>query len=99
MARKGLRQRALAGETVVGAMIFEFFTPGLPQILQNAGCEFVLYDMEHTGATFETIRRMFIKVAVRVEELKGKIKLAFPASYPQAAMLAVMTGAITTRGP
>ena len=51
------------------------------------------------GATFETIRRMFVKIAVRVEELKGKIKLAFPASYPQAAMLAAMTGAITTRGP
>ena len=51
------------------------------------------------GATFETIRRTFVKVAVRVEELKGRIKLAFPASYPQAAMLATMTGAITTRGP
>lgn len=42
---------------------------------------------------------MFVKVAVRVEELKGRIKLAFPASYPQAAMLAMMTGAITTGGP
>ncbi|MEZ5850289.1 MAG: IS1380 family transposase [Hyphomicrobiaceae bacterium] len=51
------------------------------------------------GATFETIRRVFVKVAVRVQELKGKIKLAFPASYPQAAMLAMMTGAITTGGP
>lgn len=51
------------------------------------------------GATFETILRMFVKVAVRVEELKGKIKLAFPASYPQAAMLAAMTGTITARGP
>jgi Transposase DDE domain group 1 len=51
------------------------------------------------GATFETIRRTFVKVAVRVEELKGKIKLAFPASYPEAAMLAAMTGAITKRGP
>jgi hypothetical protein len=51
------------------------------------------------GATFETIRRVFVKVAVRVEELKGKIKLAFPASHPQAAMLAIMTGAITTGGP
>ena len=51
------------------------------------------------GATFETIRRTFVKIAVRVEELKGKIKLAFPASYPQAAMLVAMTGAITTRGP
>jgi Transposase DDE domain group 1 len=51
------------------------------------------------GATFETIRRTFVKIAVRVEELKGKIKLAFPASYPHAAMLAAMAGAITTRGP
>ncbi len=51
------------------------------------------------GATFETIGRTFVKVAVRVEELKGKIKLAFPASYPEAAMLAAMTGAITKRGP
>jgi hypothetical protein len=51
------------------------------------------------GATFETIRRMFVKVAVRVQELKGKIKLAFPASYPPAAMLAAMTGTITTRAP
>ena len=51
------------------------------------------------GATFETIRRAFVKVAVRVEELNGRIKLAFPASYPQAAMLVAMTGTITTRGP
>lgn len=51
------------------------------------------------GATFETIRRVFVKIAVRVEEMKGRIKLAFPASYPQAAMLTVMVGAITARGP
>jgi len=51
------------------------------------------------GATFETIRRTFVKIAVRVAELKGRVKLAFPASYPQAAMLAAMMGAITTRGP
>jgi hypothetical protein len=51
------------------------------------------------GATFETVRRMFVKVAVRVEELKGRIRLAFPASFPQAAMLIAMTGAITTRAP
>lgn len=39
------------------------------------------------GATFETIRRSFIKIAVRVEELKSRIKLAFPASYPFSADL------------
>lgn len=51
-----LRQRAMAGEPVLGAMIFEFFSPGLPQILSNAGCEYVLYDMEHTGIGFETLK-------------------------------------------
>jgi len=51
------------------------------------------------GATLETIRRTFVKIAVRVEELKGKINLAFPATYPHQAMLAAITGAITTRGP
>ena len=30
------------------------------------------------GATFELIRRTFVKVAVRVEQLNGRIKLAFP---------------------
>jgi hypothetical protein len=40
-----------------------------------------------------------VKIAVRVEELKGKIRLVFPLTYPQTAMLAAMTGVITTRGP
>lgn len=51
------------------------------------------------GATFETIRRCFVKVAVRVEEMKTRIKLALPASYPHRAMLIALTGAITASGP
>ena len=46
------------------------------------------------GATLETVRRTFVKIAVRVEELKSKIKLAFPAAYPHQAMLATITGTI-----
>lgn len=45
-----------AGGRAYGAMIFEFFSPGLPQICRNAGAEFVLYDMEHTGLSFETLK-------------------------------------------
>lgn len=51
------------------------------------------------GATFETIRRAFVKIAVRVEQLKSRIKLAFPASYSHAATLIALTGAITAQGP
>src|SRR6266545_286990 len=45
-----------AGGRAYGAMVFEFFSPGLPQICSNAGAEFVLYDMEHTGLGFETLK-------------------------------------------
>ena len=45
-----------AGGRAYGAMVFEFFSPGMPQICRNAGAEFVLYDMEHTGLSFETLK-------------------------------------------
>lgn len=51
-----LKPRMLAGGTAFGTMAFEFFTPGLPQICAEAGAEFLLYDMEHSGVGFETIK-------------------------------------------
>src|SRR5262249_54234307 len=33
-------------------------------------------------ATFETIRCTFLKIAVRIQELKTRIKMALPSSYP-----------------
>ena len=45
-----------AGRRSGGAMAFEFFAPGLPQLCVNAGAEFLLLDMEHTGATLETLK-------------------------------------------
>lgn len=56
MARKSIRQRAVSGEQVLGAMIFEFFSPGVAQVLAHAGCEYVIYDMEHTGTSLETVK-------------------------------------------
>ena len=51
------------------------------------------------GATFETIRRAFIKIAVRVEEMKTRIKLSLPANAPNKVAFIALTGAITTAGP
>jgi hypothetical protein len=51
------------------------------------------------GATFESIRRAFVKVAVRVEELKTRIKLSLPASYPFARELAAITGCLIVEVP
>jgi 2-keto-3-deoxy-L-rhamnonate aldolase RhmA len=53
---KSLRRRVLAGESVRGTMLFESFSPGVAQIMKLAGCEYILYDMEHTGIGLETIK-------------------------------------------
>ena len=56
MAKKSLRQRAMSGEMVLGSMVFEFFSPGVAQVLKLAGAEYIIYDMEHTGVGLETIK-------------------------------------------
>ena len=41
-------------------------------------------------ATFETIRRAFLKIAVRIEELGSRIKIALPSAYPYQPALVSM---------
>ena len=48
-----------AGGHAVGTMAFEFFTPSLAQIVKAAGAQFLLYDMEHSGAGVETMKWQF----------------------------------------
>lgn len=50
------KDRLAAGETLYGTMVFEFLSSGLPQILQNAGADFVFYDMEHSGFSYAEIK-------------------------------------------
>lgn len=40
----------------VGHFIVEFATPGIGHILRNAGCDFALFDSEHSGFGHETIK-------------------------------------------
>jgi len=51
-----VRERLRAGGTAFGVMAFDFFTPGLAPTLAAAGADFVLLDMEHSGASIETIK-------------------------------------------
>ena len=56
MARRSLRHRAMGGETLLGSMIFEFFSPGIAQVHKLAGCEYLIYDMEHAGFSIEQLK-------------------------------------------
>jgi 2-keto-3-deoxy-L-rhamnonate aldolase RhmA len=52
-----LKTKLLAGGSSFGLFAFEFYSPGLPQIAQEAGAEFILYDMEHSGYGIDTIKQ------------------------------------------
>lgn len=54
-----LKSRLAAGETVYGTMVFDFLAPGLPAILANAGADFVIYDMEHSGFGLAEMKAQF----------------------------------------
>ena len=51
-----LKARLANGETAYGTMVFEFLSPGLPQILEGAGAEFVFFDMEHSGFSYAEVK-------------------------------------------
>jgi len=50
-------------------------------------------------ATFETLRRAFLKVAARIEELKSRVRIALPSAYPYQPALMSVAGRITAQGP
>lgn len=56
MPDQGLKQLARSRSLKVGHFVAEFATPGIGHILKAAGCDFVFFDMEHSGFTFETLK-------------------------------------------
>ena len=46
------------GGKALGTFVFEFNTNGIGRIVAAAGASFVIYDMEHTGWSIETINRL-----------------------------------------
>ncbi len=52
-------KRALAeGKVAIGTMMMEFSTTGIARIAAEAGADFAVFDMEHTGWSMETIRML-----------------------------------------
>ena len=56
MADFGLKEMAGVRTPKFGHFIVEFATPGIGHILKSAGCDFVLFDLEHSGFHFETVK-------------------------------------------
>jgi 2-dehydro-3-deoxyglucarate aldolase/4-hydroxy-2-oxoheptanedioate aldolase len=58
MRPNAVKQKLQAGGVSVGTMAFEFASTGIGRLAAGAGAEFVIFDMEHTGWTIETIRML-----------------------------------------
>ena len=56
MAEAGLKEMARTRAPKFGHFIVEFATPGIGHILKSAGCDYVLFDLEHSGFGFETVK-------------------------------------------
>jgi len=53
-----IKSKLAAGQVPLGTFVFEFNTPGIARIIAEAGADFVVLDMEHTGWSVETIRTL-----------------------------------------
>ena len=53
-----VKRRLAEGARSFGTMVFEFATTGIGRAAAAAGAEFVIFDMEHTGWSIETIRSL-----------------------------------------
>ncbi len=56
MRENDVRRALDAGESTIGLMVFEFGTTGVARMARSAGADYVLYDMEHSGWTPETMK-------------------------------------------
>lgn len=56
MTRSNLKDMSRTKAVKLGHFIVEFATPGIGHILKAAGCDFALFDLEHSGFGFETVK-------------------------------------------
>jgi 2-keto-3-deoxy-L-rhamnonate aldolase RhmA len=73
--RRTMRDMLATRDVKIGHFVGEFVTPGIGYIVKVAGCDYITFDMEHSGINFETIR-----TALRFAEAAGLATMVRPPS-------------------
>lgn len=55
MKHREMKKTLKEGKTMIGTFIMEFGVPSIATVLANAGCDFVIIDMEHSSFSMETV--------------------------------------------
>lgn len=78
--RNPLKVRLARGESVWGTFVFEYGSPAVPRIMQAAGWDYILIDMEHASFGMETVASLLhvasavgLPALVRVPELQRSL--------------------------
>src|SRR5947209_8811575 len=58
MRPNSVKRKLSEGGVSVGTFVLEFATTGVARIAAEAGVDFVVFDMEHTGWSMETVRML-----------------------------------------
>jgi len=58
MIPNSVKSKIAAGGVSIGTMVFEFATTGIARLAAEAGAEFVIFDMEHSGFSIDAIRML-----------------------------------------
>ena len=113
--RKGLLRPRAHGESYQGHEALHALRPHLlpplggqsvPPVASH-GAYWLLHELRGAApkrsiwrtATFETIRCTFLKIAVRIQELKTRIKMALPSAYPHVQALTALATSIAVLAP
>src|SRR5215207_3787756 len=58
MRTNQVKHKVQSGGVSIGTFVMEFSTTGIGRLAAEAGAEFAVFDMEHTGWSLETIKML-----------------------------------------
>jgi len=67
------------GEIPVGHFILEFGTPGIGRMAANAGCDYLIFDMEHSSFTQESIRLSIL--SAKAADITPVVRVPYSESF------------------
>ncbi len=95
MRANRVKQTLSSGGTALGTMVFEFSSTGIARIAATAGVDFVIFDLEHTGWSLETLRMLL--ATARAPEVTPLVRV--PASQYHFVARVLDLGALGFMAP
>jgi len=74
-----------SGGIALGHFVLEFATPGIGQMMANAGCDYVIFDMEHSSFTQDMIRWSIL--SAKAADVNAVVRVPYTDSHFMARAL------------